>query len=99
MSEPQTFASATLMAMAPGSGSGTGYSRISNFLSRPIQQAILPVSAMIHPPRCEPACEGNKLAAPPPLTTCDAPALLYWAGSPAQVRIGTASDAVLGLRN
>src|SRR5688572_15411522 len=46
MSEPHTLASATLMSMAPGSGSGTGYSRISKGLPVPWKTASRPVSAM-----------------------------------------------------
>src|SRR5437867_887449 len=54
MSEPHTLASAILMTTAPGLGSGTGYSRISNVLPLPIQAASLPVCAMsVTPP--EPA--------------------------------------------
>src|SRR2546422_2736561 len=40
-SEPHTLASATLMSAAPGSGSGTGYSRISNGFPAPWNTAIL----------------------------------------------------------
>src|SRR4029450_5671623 len=39
MSEPHTLASAILMSMAPGSGSGTGYSRSSNGGPAPWQTA------------------------------------------------------------
>src|SRR5215510_8266767 len=46
MSEPQTFASAILMSMAPGSGSGTGYSRISNGVPVPWKTARRAVSGM-----------------------------------------------------
>src|SRR5262249_10957237 len=54
MSEPHTLASAILTTTAPGLGSGTGYSRISNVLPLPIQAASFPVFAMsVTPP--EPA--------------------------------------------
>src|SRR2546426_11266160 len=46
MSEPHTFARAILMRAAPGSGCGTGYSRISKGLPVPWNTAIRPVSAM-----------------------------------------------------
>src|SRR5581483_5109947 len=46
MSEPHTFARAILTTIAPGFGSGTGYSRISKPLPTPIQAASLPVSVM-----------------------------------------------------
>src|SRR5215510_7135201 len=54
MSEPHTLASAILMTTAPGFGSGSGYSRISNVLPLPVQAASFPVFAMsVTPP--EPA--------------------------------------------
>src|SRR4029450_7302039 len=46
MSEPHTLASAILMSMAPGSGSGTGYSRISNGVPVPWKTARRAVSGM-----------------------------------------------------
>src|SRR5262245_58482815 len=46
MSEPQTLARAILIRAAPGSGSGTGYSRISNGLPVPWNTAIRAVSAI-----------------------------------------------------
>src|SRR6266481_4236210 len=46
MSDPHTFASAILMSIAPGSGSGTGYSRISKGLPVPWNTASRAVSAM-----------------------------------------------------
>src|SRR5688572_11979562 len=48
MSEPHTFASATWISAAPGVGSGTGYSRISNPpLSCPTHAASFAVSAIV----------------------------------------------------
>src|SRR5213594_2268699 len=49
MSEPQTLARAILMSIAPGSGSGTGYSRISKGLPVPWNTASRAVSAMSRP--------------------------------------------------
>src|SRR5712691_6782150 len=46
MSEPQTLARAILISIAPGSGSGTGYSRISNGLPVPWNTASRAVSAI-----------------------------------------------------
>src|SRR5262245_62725731 len=46
MSEPHTLARAILMSMAPGSGSGTGYSRISNGVPVPWKTARRAVSGM-----------------------------------------------------
>src|SRR6266478_7222591 len=46
MSDPHTFASAILISIAPGSGSGTGYSRISKGLPVPWNTASFAVSAM-----------------------------------------------------
>src|SRR5262245_34743999 len=48
MSEPQTLASAILISAAPGSGSGTGYSRISNGLPVPWNTAIRALSAIAY---------------------------------------------------
>src|SRR6266540_2953242 len=46
MADPHTFASAILTSIAPGSGSGTGYSRISKGLPVPWNTASFAVSAM-----------------------------------------------------
>src|SRR6266566_1413901 len=46
MSDPQTFASAILTSIAPGSGSGTGYSRISKGRPVPWNTASFAVSAI-----------------------------------------------------
>src|SRR4029453_10438441 len=46
MCEARTLASAILMSMAPGSGSGTGYSRISNGVPVPWKTARRAVSGM-----------------------------------------------------
>src|SRR5688572_23993421 len=46
MSEPQTLARAILISTAPGSGSGTGYSRISNGVPVPWKTASRAVSGI-----------------------------------------------------